>query len=137
MGLFKSIKDMKDMVSAAPGLIDQSQQMAASAQAMQAAQMQQMGQMGQMQQAMAYNQQVGQAIPAEQLSPINGVDMPTYAWVAKRVAEQGYNQSLATGFAAQRGITAADWDAAAAGWSSRMTAVPAMGPEFRRHYDAA
>jgi len=131
MGLFKQMKDMKTVVAAAPSMIQQSQALAVNAQAMQASQMQQM------QQAMAYNQQVGQAIPAEQLSPINGVDMPTYAWVAKRVAEQGYNQSLATGFAAQRGITAADWDAAAAGWSSRMTAVPAMGPEFRRHYDAA
>ena len=29
------------------------------------------------------------------------------------------------------------WDAAAAGWSARMVAVPVLGTEFRRHYDAS
>ncbi|MDO9175727.1 MAG: hypothetical protein Q7V62_13050 [Actinomycetota bacterium] len=136
MGFLKQMKDMKTMVAAAPGMIEQGQQIAANAQAMQAAQMNQM-QMGQMQQAMAYQQQVGQPIAAEHLAPIAGVDLPTYSWVAKQVANSGYNQSLAAGFAAQRGIAAADWDAAAAGWSARMTSVPAIGPEFRRHYDVA
>ena len=42
MGFLKGMKDMKATVAAAPGMIDQAQQMAASAQAMQAAQMQQM-----------------------------------------------------------------------------------------------
>lgn len=131
MGLFKQMKDMKAVVGAAPAMIQQGQALAVNAQAMQTMQMQSM------QQAVAYNQQVGQPIAAEHLTAINGVDLPTYAWVAKQVANQGYNQALAPGFAAQRGITAADWEAAAAGWSSRMTAVPAMGPEFRRHYDVA
>ena len=31
MGLFKQMKDMKDLVGAAPGLIDQSNEMAANA----------------------------------------------------------------------------------------------------------
>lgn len=131
MGFLKQIKDMKTVVAAAPGMIQQGQEMAANAQAMQ------VGQMAQMQQAIAYNQQVGQPIAAEHLAPINGVDLPTYAWVAKQVANNGYDQSLAVGFASQRGISAADWEAAGAGWSGRMTAVPAIGPEFRRHYDVA
>ncbi len=131
MGLFKSMKDMKDMVAAAPSMVAQGQQMAANAQAMQAAQM------GQMQQAMAYNQQHGQPIAPEHLTPINGVDLPSYAWVAKQVANQGYNQALAPGFAAQRGISTADWEAAAAGWSARMVSVPVIGTEFRRHYDVS
>ena len=131
MGMFKQMKDLKAVVSAAPTMIEQGQQMAANAQAMQAAQMQQM------QQAMAYQQQVAQPLSPETLAPINGVDLPTYAWVGKRVAEQGYDQSLCHGFAAQKGISAADWDAAAAGWTARMTATPAVGPEFRRHYDVA
>jgi hypothetical protein len=131
MGLFKGMKDMKAMVSAAPSMMQQTQQLQASAYAMQGAQA------GQMQQAIAYNQQVGQPIAAEHLTAIAGVDLPTYAWVAKQVANNNYDQTLATGFAAQRGIGAADWEAAAAGWSGRMTAVPAIGPEFRRHYDVA
>jgi hypothetical protein len=131
MGLFKQMKDMKNVVAAAPAMMQQGQALAANAQAMQAAQM------GQMQQAIAYNQQVGQPIAPEHLTAINGVDLPTYAWIAKQVANNGYNQALAAGFAAQRGISSADWDAGAAGWTARMTAVPAIGPEFRRHYDVA
>lgn len=131
MGLFKQVKEMKNIVAAAPSMIQQGQALAANAQAMQAAQM------SQMQQAIAYNQQVGLPIAAEHLTPINGVDLPSYAWIAKQVANNGYNQSLAVGFAAQRGVSAADWEAAAAGWTARMTSVPAIGPEFRRYYDVA
>ena len=104
MGLFKQMKEMKNVVAAAPAMMQQGQALAASAQAMQAAQM------GQMQQAIAYNQQVGQRAATDH---------------------------FAAGFAAQRGISAADWEAAAAGWTARMTAVPAIGPEFRRYYDVA
>lgn len=135
MGFLKQMKDMKAVVAAAPGMIEQGQQMAANAYAVQAAQA------TQMQQAMTYQQQAVQQysvpVTAEHLAPIAGVDLPTYSWVAKQVANNGYNQSLATGFAAQRGISAADWDAAAAGWSARMVSVPAIGTEFRRHYDVA
>ena len=53
------------------------------------------------------------------------------------VQSVGYDQAQAPAFAAQRGIAAADWEAAAAGWTARMQQVPALGQEFRRHYDAA
>ena len=131
MGLFKQMKDMKNVVAAAPAMMQQGQMLAANAQAMQAAQM------GQMQQAIAYNQQVGQPIAPEHLTPINGLDLPTYAWIGKQFAKAGYDQTLAPGFAAQKGISAADWEAGAAGWTARMTAIPAIGPEFRRYYDVA
>ena len=131
MGLFKQMKDMKQIVAAAPAMMQQGQMMAANAQAMQASAM------SQMQQSIAYNQQVGAPISPEHLAPINGVDLPTYAWIGKQVAKAGYDQSLATGFAAQKGVSAGDWEAAAAGWTARMTAVPAIGPEFRRYYDVA
>ena len=81
MGLFKQMKEMKNVVAAAPAMMQQGQALAASAQAMQAAQM------GQMQQAIAYNQQVGQPIAPEHLTAINGVDLPTYAWIGKQVAK--------------------------------------------------
>lgn len=131
MGLFKQMKDMKTMVDAAPGLIQQSQAMAAQAQAYQA----QAVQAAQFQAAQAAA--VPAAIDPAALAPINGVDLPTYAWVSKRVADAGYDQSVAPGFAAQRGIAAADWTAAVDGWATRMQAVPALGREFRRHFDAA
>jgi hypothetical protein len=131
MGLLKQMKDLKATVAVAPSMIQQGQAMAANAAAMQHAYA------GQMQQAAAYHAAAAQPLPAETLRPINGVDLATYAWVAKRIAEVGYDQSQAPAFAAQKGITGADWDIAAAGWSSRMQSVPALGQEFRRCYDVA
>ncbi|HEY5230900.1 MAG TPA: hypothetical protein VIJ11_08425, partial [Galbitalea sp.] len=43
MGLFKDFKDMKDMVSAAPGMIDSANELAANAQAQAAASQAQFG----------------------------------------------------------------------------------------------
>lgn len=131
MGLFKQMKDMKTTVAAAPAMIQQGQQLAASAAAMQQAYA------GQMQQAMTYQVAIAQPLPADVMTPIHGVDLPTYAWVAKQLSKVGYDQSKAPAFAATKGITSTDWDAAANGWSSRMQSVPALGQEFRRHYDAA
>ncbi len=128
MGFLKGMKDMKATVAAAPGMIDQAQQMAASAQAMQAAQMQQM---------MAQQQVAAQPLPAEALAPVNGVDLATYAWVGKRVSEHNYDASFSHQYAAQKGISAADWDAAAAGWTARMQQYPGVGTEFRKYYDVA
>lgn len=87
--------------------------------------------------ARAYHATAGQPLAAASLAPINGVDMATYAWVSKQVAKAGYDQSLAVGFAGQRGVAPADWEAAVNGWAERMQAEPALGREFRRHFDAA
>lgn len=133
MGFFKQMKDMKAMVTAAPGLVQQGQELAAEAQRFSMAASTQ----AQMAQAQAYAATAGQPLSEASLAPIQGVDMGTYAWVAKQVAKNGYDQSLAAGFAAQRSIGAADWDVAANGWSTRMQAEPALGREFRRHFDAA
>lgn len=131
MGFMQQMKDLKATVAAAPTMIDQSQQLAANAQAMQAAYATQMAQ------ATQYHAGMASPLPAEALEPILGVDLPTYAWVSKQVAHAGYDQSAAVGAAAQRGITSDQWRSAAEGWAARMQAVPALGTEFRRHYDAA
>jgi len=130
MGLFKQMKDMKQAVAAAPGMIEQAQQLAANAQVYQQAHLAQAGQ------AMAFQQQVAQPVDAGQLVPIAGVDLPTYAWVVKQIAAHGYNQALLPSFAAQKGISASDWQAAMDGWGERIN-DPALAREFRRHYDAS
>lgn len=130
MGLFKGIKDMKQAVAAAPGMIEQVQQLGANAQAYQQAHLAQAGQ------AMAFQQQVAQPVDAAQLAPIVGVDLPTYAWVVKQIAAHGYNQALLPSFAAQKGISGTDWQAAMDGWGERIN-DPALAREFRRHYDAS
>lgn len=134
MGLFKNIKDMKQTVKDAPGMVAQAQQMAASAQAMQAAQM------AQAQQAAAMaptGATMGGVLSEADLAPIAGVDLATYAQICKAIVPLNYDQSALPGLAAARGIDAASWQAAVDGWSARMTANPAVGTEFRRHYDAA
>jgi hypothetical protein len=133
MGLFKQMKDMKQAVAAAPGMIEQAQQLGASAQALQQAQQAHLAQAGQ---AMAFQQQVAQPVDAALLAPIVGVDLPTYAWVVKQIAAHGYNQALLPSFAAQKGISASDWQAAMDGWGERIN-DPALAREFRRHYDAS
>lgn len=133
MGLFKQLKDMKNAVAEAPGIVSQAQQMAVSAQAFGQAQQSQAQQMAQ---AMAFQQQVAQQANPELLVPIAGVDLPTYAWVVKQIAPRNYDQSLLPSFAAQRGIAESDWKTAMDGWALRMN-DPALAAEFRRHYDAA
>jgi hypothetical protein len=130
MGIFKQLKDLNKAVAAAPGLIEQAQQLGANAQAMQQANAAQAGQ------AMAFQQQVAQPVNAELLAPIAGVDLATYAWVVKQIAPLGYDQSLLPGFAAQRGIGAQQWQQAMDGWGARIN-DPALAREFRRHYDAS
>lgn len=131
MGFMQQMKDLKATVAAAPTMIQQSQEMAANAQAMQTAYA------GQMQQAAQYQAAAAQPLPSTALEAIAGVDLATYAWVSKQVAHAGYDQTVALGAAAQRGIAAAQWQAAAEGWAVRMTTVPGLGTEFRRLYDAA
>jgi hypothetical protein len=133
MGIFKQFKDLNKGLAAAPGLIEQAQQLGASAQAMQQANAAHAAQAAQ---AMAFQQQVAQPVNADLLAPIAGVDLPTYAWVVKQIAPLGYDQSLLPGFAAQRGIGAQQWQQAMDGWGARIN-DPALAREFRRHYDAS
>lgn len=135
MGFLKGFKDMKQAVAAAPAMINQAQQLGANAQMLNAAQMDQL--MVAQQAAMTQQAAMSAPIPAADLEPIAGVDLPTYAAICKAIVPLGYDQSALPGIAAGRGISREDWDRAAEGWVARMSAVPALGPEFRRHYDAA
>src|SRR5208282_5077258 len=87
MGIFKQIKDMKDMVNAAPGLVEQAQQMGAQAQQMAAAQQAaaqaRMAQYGGAQPG-AFGQQAAPAGP--DFEPIENVSLDQFASVTKAVA---------------------------------------------------
>jgi hypothetical protein len=131
MGFMQQMKDLKTTVAAAPAMIQQSQELAANAQQMQ------MAYAAQAQQAAQFQAAAAQPLPATALAPIDGVDLATYAWVSKQVAHAGYDQTVAPAAAAQKGIAAAQWQAAAEGWAARMTTVPGLGTEFRRLFDAA
>jgi hypothetical protein len=70
----------------------------------------------------------------QQRAPIAGVDLATYAWVLKQIADLGYDHSLLPQFAALRGIESTDWQAAMDGWSLRL-GDPTVAAAFRRLYD--
>ena len=146
MGIFKQIKDMKDMVNAAPGMVEQAQQMGAQAQQMAAAQraaaQAQMGQMGQFGAAAAggFGQQNGFGQPAPagpDFEPIDGVSLEQFAAVGKAVAAYNYDGTRLPEIAASKGIPAAAWESAARGWNERMLANPAVAQRYNQLYRAS
>ena len=126
MDLFKGLSEMKDMVEAAPGLIESANQMAASAQA----------------NAAAYQQQVPGPIAPEtdpqpgNLDPIAGVSLELYAQIAKDLAAVGYDQARAAEVAAKRGVSASNWDLAQKGWGDRIRSDRGVGAKFNALYTA-
>jgi hypothetical protein len=152
MGIFKQIRDMKDMVNAAPGLVEQAQQMGAQAQQMAAAQRaaaqaqmaqyggaqpgafgQQAGAFGQ--QAGAFGQQAGPTGP--DFEPIDNVSLDQFAAVTKAVAAFNYDGSKLPQIAASRGIPAYAWESACNGWNERIKSNPAVAQRYNQLYRAS
>ena len=131
MGLFKSMKDMKDMVAAAPGAIDQANQLGANAQAMAAQQ-----QAAANQAMVAQQASVAAAATGPDFEPINGVSLALYADISKDLAAVNYDTSKTSMLANAKGVVASDWDAAVAGWNARMQSNPAVGQQFNALYSA-
>src|ERR1700722_13631928 len=133
MGIFKQMKDMKDMVNAAPGLVQQAQQMGAQAQQMAAAQ--QAAAQAQMAQHRggqpgAFGQQPGgfgqpPAPAGPDFEPIDNVSLDQFAAVTKAVAAFNYDGSRLPEIAASRGIPAYAWETACNGWNERIKSTPA------------
>ena len=130
MGLFKGMKDMKQMVSAAPEMVQQAQMMGAQAQQMAAAQQQA---------AMAAAQTQGVApIAGEDIyAPIAGVTVEQYVKVVKGIAAYNYDQNMLPTVAAQHGIDGDSWAKAAAGFNARVTSSPAFAQHFNALYRQA
>ena len=131
MGLFKQMKEMKDMVHAAPGMIDQAQQMSANAQGMAVAQ----------QQAAYQQAAAAQAAAAGTLQPqpggldaIAGVSLQQYAVIVKAIAPLNYDQSALPGIAASHGIDSGAWQQAHDGWNARIQGDPAVARAFSDIY---
>lgn len=123
MGMFKQMKSMKNMVAAAPGLMDQAQQINANAQIMQA-------------QAAAQQQAVAHAPAAHSgaLDPIAGVSLQQYAVIVRAIAPLNYDQSALPGIAAAHGIDGASWQLAHDGWNARIQGEPAVARAFSDIY---
>ena len=140
MGMFKGMKQMKEAVAGAPGLIEQAQQLQAASQDLVA------------QQQAAAAAAAAAGVPAggigpgiapapapgslgdADLAPIGGVTIELYAELSRELGARGYTLDQAPALAAERGIAAADWQAAVDGWNGRMGANPAVALEFNRLY---
>ena len=142
MGIFKQIKDMKDMVNAAPGLVQQAQQLGAQAQQMAAAQQaaaqaqyggQQPGAFGQA--AGAFGQTAAPAGP--DFEPIDNVSLDQFAAVTKAVAAFNYDGSKLPQIAASRGIPEYAWETACNGWNERIKSNPAVAQRYNLLYRAS
>jgi hypothetical protein len=130
MGFFKQMKDMKEMVHAAPAMIDQAQVMAAQAKQMQAAQ--------QAQTAAAFaNPAAAPVLSADMLMPAAGVTVEQYVAVVKGVAAYNYDQAMLPTIAASHGIDRTSWDEAASVFNARVTSSPAFAQHFNMLYRAA
>jgi hypothetical protein len=145
MGIFKQIKDMKDMVNAAPGLVEQAQQMGAQAQQMAAAQqaaaqgrMAQFGgaQPGAFGQPTAFGQQAAGPVGPD-FEPIDGVSLEQFAEIGKAVAAYNYDGTKLPEIAASKGIPAYAWESASRGWNDRMMANPAVAQRYNQLYRAS
>lgn len=124
MGLFKQLGDMKKMVQAAPGLIEQAQALQG-----QAAQYQQS------MEAMAMQSLAAEPQPGN-LEPVAGVDLERYARIVKGIAPYGYDDSKLVEVAAGFGVDAASWAEAQEGWAARIQADRGVGRRFNEIYSA-
>ena len=132
MGLFKQMKDMKNVVNAAPDMVRQAQQM--SAQAQQYATAQQVAY--QQSQAAQQSTVAAQATDAD-FEPIAGVSLEAYVAVSKGLAAYGYDPTKAPEVAASMGINSDSWQQASEGWNSRMRANPGVAQRFNAVYRGA
>jgi|HubBroStandDraft_1064217.scaffolds.fasta_scaffold16108_4 hypothetical protein len=138
MGMMKRMKDMRDMVNAAPDMVAQAQQMGAQAQQMAAAQQAAaQAQMAQAQAAAGGFAQPGAAPTGPDFEPISGVSLERFAAISKGVAAYNYDQTKLVEVAAQHGVADQAWEDASHGWNDRIKANPAVAQRFNLLYRAA
>jgi hypothetical protein len=130
MGLFKQMKDMKNVVAAAPDMVDQAQQMQANAQQMQTAQMQAA-------QAGAVPGGVGGPLDAAALEPIAGISLEEYARLSKTIGTRGLDEAGLANYVVGQGHSVESWQAAYEGWNDRFKGNTALAVQYGNLYQQA
>ena len=120
MVFMKQMKDVGATTTSAPEVTNQAPLLSASAQAT-------------ARQPATYRVPTVAAIGPD-FDPIAGVSLDLYAEISRDLAGVGYDQTKAPGLAAAKGVGAAEWDAAVAGWNARMQANPGVGQRFNALY---
>jgi hypothetical protein len=128
MGLFKQVKDTRNILREAPAMLLQARDLAAQAQEFQAIQ--------QIQGAVP-GAGLGGAIDDDTMAPINGITLERYAQLAKTIGTERLSGALLESFLAAHGHTEADWQTAYEGWNARMKANVALSTQFGVMYQRA
>jgi hypothetical protein len=128
MGMFKRMKDLKEVVEASPAMIQNARQLGAQAQEYAAAQQGAM-QMGTMAPATGAATAGG-----ADLEPISGVSLELYAEISKGLAAYNYDITKGPEVAASKGVSADSWDQAMTGWNERIKADRAVAKRFNALY---
>ncbi|GAA2364299.1 hypothetical protein [Dactylosporangium salmoneum] len=131
MGLFKQMKDLRNVAAQAPDMVAQAQQTAAAAQAY-AAQAQAAYGMNGYSAANAFGAPVATGIAADdpRLAPIAGVDLVTYARISKAASQEGLNADGVAARAQSFGVSADAWQEAVTGWPARMRGDTQLAVHF-------
>jgi hypothetical protein len=125
MGFLKQMKDMKNTLHEAPGLISQAQELGAQAKAYGAAQASMAG-VG-----------TGAIVTPAELEPIAGISLERYAQLAKTVGTRKLQGADLDAFLAGEGHSTADWQAAYDGWNARMKANMGVSTQYGSLYQSA
>jgi hypothetical protein len=141
MGFFKQIKDLKETVAAAPGMIEEAQKMQANAQAM-AAQQQATAAAYEAQAFAAMGGTVAMTPGAVQsgapagpdFEPVSGVSIELWADISKGLAAYNYDPTKAVEIAASKGVSAEAWQTALDTWNERLRRNPAVAQRFNALY---
>ena len=131
MGLFKSVKDMKALVSAGHstgqtnGPLHTANRISTTGRVMQLVPV-----------GGHEHEPSDRHAPAPRglFQPIAGVDLTTFAQISSGLAKFGYDQTEAFGLAASQGVDSVSWQAALDGWNQRIATYPAVARRFNALY---
>jgi hypothetical protein len=125
MGFLKQMKDMKNTLHEAPGMIAQAQELGNQAKAYQAAVADMPG-VG-----------TGFVVTSAELEPIDGISLERYAQLAKSVGARKVQGADLDAFLAANGHTPAAWQAAYDGWNARMKTNMGITTQYGTLYQQA
>jgi hypothetical protein len=142
MGLFKQMKQMKDMMEDAPDQIRNARAMGAQAQEMataqQAAAQAQMAQMNASLGSLPGGGSLGSFAPdPAALTPIGGVTLEQYVEISKDIAASGASDAASAASAASaKGVSPENWAEAVEGWNKRIKTNGGVAHQFNQLYSA-
>jgi hypothetical protein len=129
MGFLKQMKDLKNTVHEAPGMIAQARELGDQAQAYAAAQQQMVGGLG--------AAGAAASVSAADLEAIDGISLERYAQLAKSVGTRKLQGAELDAFLASNGHTTAAWQAAYDGWNARMKSNMGLSTQYGLLYQSS